>query len=1394
MNAVIGSANFRRCASLVLLALLGASLWAGGGKQIETVTAEGGEIWQNDYNVTKRRRGTYNYIVYARDRAGNEAVAGPRNIRIDPRTGAPVARFMYPADNAIIRESINLLGIAAARYSVGQVVVRLDNGEWLEVSGAEYWSRFIEFNEVPDGRHSFSVQSFDTKGMPSRIEKVNFILDTSPPTIELLSHKVGDIISGNVNFRGTAGDPNGLSRLEYSTDGENYRSLSGRTRGTSVNFSIPVATKREGEGPLILYIRAIDNTGVVTEYPYLFFVDNEGPQLELYSPVQGEDVYGNFVLSGRAYDSLGITNLYYEWGKAREPIQMRPGDPYWTVPLEMVAGSATSIKVTAVDKIGNTSSVTARLEDRRRVKVPVLVIEYPPVASLNALPADASIYGRIEDGITGHAVLIEGFGEVEAMNSFRITPDMIPQGRGNLRLIPIGFDGTRGAAVNLRYNKVEASSQHRASEISISNPPKYSWQSGLNLSLSGMIRPAGAQLEYRLGPQDNWRPIAADYAGNFSEQLSMSDRPHGPVHLELRTSYSGYANYPVYHPFNRALAGPDIRFASPPAGGDMVYGSKTVIGSIEHAVPIRSIAYTLDRFEYNEINYTSRYGKAWFSYFCDFNSLRERDEHIFFRIVDAAGDVFNVEPDYIINPTPPLPNLIVNTPGDDMVITNPFDISGLAYYDTGISSIQWRILGPKIESISIGAAGDRARDAYRVFQYNPNPEFNRLLTEQSFQIPIDFTMIGDGEYDIEIFATDIYGVQSETIKRTIKVSTAPPDTKILFPAIVNYNHHAILVQGESTDANAIASVTLSMDNGVTWQEIPVGGDDNWELALNTIAYVDGIYSALIVTEDKYGISTFSNAMINIDNTPPELYISYPANGQHVGTNMQITGRVSDNVELRNLNFQVISAANPNLQYTFEVAPELVVFQNISFADLPQGEYIIRIVSRDLADNESIVSRNVVYDADDNAAQIAIFNPQPGESHTGPINVVGLVTGVTLPESVRITLDGRILTLAYVDRYGVFSYQIPEAMLTEETAYQIAVNYNSETGRAISSPIHTVHYSPYGPGLVVNSHYDGEVITKRPWLSGRAWMTAPRPAGGAGGTRDFTRQEKAEMAVQYVEISYDNGRTFSKAKGKEQWKHRLETSLLPAGPQPVVVRSRFANGEDAVRRLLLIVDTTTPLVDAIAPLEKTTHRDNVLVFGTASDNYELGDVNVSLRPYSKFWYSVPGPLQGLYFDVKALGATDFDVGLGISLFDDNVRFQGQFGMTPGDGTDTMMRSGGRYTGYAIGIKLLANIFHLPFDYMFGPDWGFYSMNLALGANFSWFTMHEWSGQQPRTALYMGAILAQWDIANIDLQYFHPRWKYFHRFAVYLEPELWFASSDVQAEMIFRVSVGLRLNWF
>jgi hypothetical protein len=325
---------------------------------------------------------------------------------------------------------------------------------------------------------------------------------------------------------------------------------------------------------------------------------------------------------------------------------------------------------------------------------------------------------------------------------------------------------------------------------------------------------------------------------------------------------------------------------------------------------------------------------------------------------------------------------------------------------------------------------------------------------------------------------------------------------------------------------------------------------------------------------------------------------------------------------------------------------------------------------------------------------------------------------------------------------------------------------------------------------VESHEDGQVISGRPWLKGRAWMDYTIQE-----LDEIPKSERKHMSVEQVLVSFDNGRSFQRAKGKEQWKFRLECSYLGNGPRPVLIRAEFGDGRYAMRRILLTIDNDPPQLRTLEPPEDSYHRDSMLVYGTAFDQYEFDYINIQLRPGDKRLYEMPGFIQGLYFETAFLGATYASVAAGLTFFEDNVKLQFQAGLAPNNPS--------RYPGTVFGMKLLANIYNLKFEYLFGPDWSYFSTSWALGANFSYFSMTdthiggssggaEVSNTYSSEAQVLGAILAQWEILKVRI----PQIKFFRTYSVYMEPALWFTTSDVAgAERFkFRISFGLRVGLF
>jgi len=189
---------------------------------------------------------------------------------------------------------------------------------------------------------------------------------------------------------------------------------------------------------------------------------------------------------------------------------------------------------------------------------------------------------------------------------------------------------------------------------------------------------------------------------------------------------------------------------------------------------------------------------------------------------------------------------------------------------------------------------------------------------------------------------------------------------------------------------------------------------------------------------------------------------------------------------------------------------------------------------------------------------------------------------------------------------------------------------------------------------------------------------------------------------------------------------------------------------------------------------------VALAGTAFDASGLTEVVVALRKGDKSQYAVPSFVQGLYVDAHFLGATYFETGAGLTFFDNNVKLSVFVGNSP---------SGGRFSGMVLGAKLLANIATIPYGYFFGPDWNFLSSSVAVGANFSLFTMEDEEDESSK-AIVLGAVVAQVELARFEIA----RWKIFNSFSVYIEGQLWFISSDVEGGVMPKLAFGVRSEVF
>ena len=1385
--------------------------FAGGGREIITETADGIDIWQQDFDVTGLKKGTYNVLITAKDAAGNEGISGPYNIKIDPMAGLPEARVVYPEQGNIIRGDLNIVGVASGRYGIDRISVKLDNGEYRNLEGNEYWSLSIPADDMSEGKHTLYVKASDTNDRDEIREgpvfKVDFVMDLFDPAFELISHEIGDLIAGNVKIKGRVIDYNGLQSLYISTDdGATFKSLShtaGKRGDVARYFQFSIPSKKYSDGPLVYHLRAVNKNGYAVTRPFLFFVNNYPPEIEILSPAPDETVFGPTQVTGRVHSPVGLERFYYEWDGQQFDIPIRPGDPFWAVtfPISLATNRAIPFRVTAVDKSGNVTTKEQRFRDTRQYRTPTLVIDYPkPAAGLGRmqLEPDQPIYGHIVDGFIAQNIVIDGVIDyVWARPSFRIPPEMIPAGNNTMRIWAMDETdvmGQPGVALRISKRAPADGFEIARSPITIYGPHEqvsyfdpeiwndtadpHPWVED-SVNISGFIDDyrSGHRLEYRFRWDDTWKPISVGSSGEFDTTISLAGFAEEYIPLELRTVRDGQGDFPLYLPVNKHTTKPSISFLTPDERFGVVQRATTASGIVKYHVPLESLSFSQDGIYFEEIEHTVKAGMASFHRLFDFTAMHNDRQTLTIRAVDRAGNVVEASPKMVFNNSEAVPRIIHNAPLNGDLITANFEVSGLAYVDVGIAAIFWRVIPPRNPWDSFETTWARRNQV----------EWERFDTARNYNIPLMLEDARDGENILEIFAEDIYGIQGEVTRCSFNVSTAIPETMVTEPAMELWSRKNVMVKGTAFDRNGIKEILVSMDNGVSYQRADFVSSQTepseWSISLNTQAYTDDIYSMLIRAVDNYGLNSFTSAIINIDNTPPTIDLGSPGNGSRFGGVLPINGQVFDNLNIDRISIQLVNINNPREQESYDLENSFIIQYPMDISVFTDGDYTLTVKAADLSGNETTVIRNISIMKAKAASEVAIINPLPGIAHSGPLVVSGRVTGAVIPEEVTLMLDGRAFAKAAVDRYGVFRYEMPEETINADKSVVFAASFGTPGGETIVSYDSMVKLSSYGPVLIIDSHHDGEIITKRPYLKGRAFITVP----GADET-PLTKIQRAALAVEAVGISLDNGRTFSLADGLETWQFRLETSEMENGTLPVVVRALFANGQVAIRRILLTVDTRAPSVVTIGPSENSAHRDVVSVYGSVTDDFDIDSVEVSLRPGDKAGYSVPEFIQGLYLDGMALGGMNWSAGIGLTFFDDNVKLQVQVAQAPP----------GRYEGMALGLKILANVWTQNLGQWFGPDWEFWQTSVTLGAHFSYFLMNP-NAEPPEDPLWMGRFLGQWEIIKADMGFFFPKWKYFKSISLYMEPGIWFAPSDVSNNenawrVMFNIGFGGRISLF
>ena len=1612
--------------SIALLALCAVSpLLARGTPEEAWEPVEGTEHWGHEVDLTGLDPGRYNLIVRGFDRAGNETIAGPVDLRVDPDAFVPATTFMAPDEGQVLRDDVNIVGAVSYRGDIDRVEVRLNDGPWTEVDGAAYWSKRLDAESLEDGVHTIEARATGAGERVGPTSVRTFVFDRDVPEIALESPREGEIVSGEVTVTGWITDAHDIDRLtmrrSVDVGGESDNEAAAFDRpfsapqslrlrydsaGDQHSFSFSFDTTETVDGTILVELEAENEFGGRSTRVVPFLVHNDPPDLVVLLPEEGDSVRGVTTVTGYARSQVGISRIWYEWDDEEVDVDRIEGDRYWHFDLDPgdLSERQFQLVVYAEDELGNQSRSTVSLENAVDRSRPLIVFSsdsleyvrtgdslsgmftesapgdeividdgngseqtfaaYPGGFSVgidelasalgidSPAPGDAlsfTLRGRRADGLEGskreltlrvigerpHIDFDHTSGETRPRDEpGKISGEIfapagvadasgelsLPDGRvveAQLRLessdsphtarfvVPVDFDGgaPRGpVGVELAVSDNTGASHTARSFVFVGNPiidsdeqlvfddervgsdgavaltddtlltgrffgnwvmdaeiidadglvsvsldenaiglvaqrDGYTDGARLRLRLAGgreylsdpfeltvTRRPAELSTEY--APDDRFaaRTVRVNgVAGGrlpdvVSESVTLryelfvlethADGRDGETSLEppagelLRISSGGIdrggdgafsveldlvsvgvESGPVQlritaeDAFGR-VSTRDALFAFDPGDPQWqlvtpdvalpVYGATTLSGLWRTDTALDRVEWSLDGEMWREapllphrVGGDGALSAAVSIVALDFTELSTEIEGLQLRATNRVGTTTTVTPTIEVDLDAGRPHVELQLPEEDELITRDRVLTGFAVDEEGIESIYWRL-------------NDGA--------------FRRLDGARSFAIPLPLSELGDNEQRVEVYAEDLFGLESERVTRTFRVSTSAPSVEFRGPTVAETVAGVTALSGTAFDANGIAEVSLSFDGGGSFHTAELDSletdhfeesDPNatdgdaappekasWRYKLDTRLFADAPAPVQIRVADSYGVVTDQFGIINIDNTRPDLLLEAPVDGRRYSDRLAIRGRVHDNTAVESVALSIEPLDGQTTVMTRQLPTDEVLHVSVDVSELETGRYTMTVTAADPAGNEARVSRGIVLTSEGGHLEPELIKPTDASRYALHVPVHGVIGGDNEVDRVTIHVNGIVSAEIPVSPFGAFAYRL--------TSDELRDGLNVIRARAelpgvgtIDSEERTVYFSAAGPSVSIDSHVYREPVTDRPWIEGRAAFVVP--------------DDETAPELDRVEVSLDNGATYERARGGAEWRYRLQTHVLPNGSVSVVVRALFEDGSSASTRTLLVVDSEPPVLALRAPADGEIVADSLNVVGTASDNHSLESIEVALRSGRSGGYSVPSFIQGMYLDAHALGVTYADIGIGFSFFDDNVRLQAQYGITP---------PGQRFSGQVIGGKLLANIASVPFSTLLGPDWEFLSANFALGANFSYIALSEPLPGSDAPGVVLSAIVAQLEFPRFDIS----GWNAFNSYSLYTEPQLWFVPSDVEPSIEARLTFGLRIGLF
>lgn len=394
--------------------------------------------------------------------------------------------------------------------------------------------------------------------------------------------------------------------------------------------------------------------------------------------------------------------------------------------------------------------------------------------------------------------------------------------------------------------------------------------------------------------------------------------------------------------------------------------------------------------------------------------------------------------------------------------------------ETFDSSIDWIEVTPNGDSWEIEAKEGANKIYFRV----TDTEGTIFTSSKTSGLTAPYITDGTNKFGTAAAADSVLYVTVDTIPpaiRELKFDTTATkatytgplkDVSLLSNTIVGGTTKWLKIRAHATDDNGIKSVTVSINNGAA-VEATKGSDEEgeyYELAdIDLSGLPSGSIDAVVTVKDNAGTTSSTTLKINVDNTAPELKVTYPGTdtASKVIRKVTMKGIASDNnAGIESIKYKM--GKSTSTKYDWEFITNQMSWE-LPFESTTQGDpkNILYYITEDMVDagiseeetpgsalykvyvsflvtdvvgNQAVVDGNyILVDAEGGKPIATVIYPETGATVGGSLTIIGTATDDSGVSEVQVQLD--------VNNDGNF----------DETDYNIIKSWTASDGTTPSMP-------------------------------------------------------------------------------------------------------------------------------------------------------------------------------------------------------------------------------------------------------------------------------------------------------------------------------------------------------